>query len=168
MDDSATEGNLPNGSGDNGSMGDGNSLSCFGGGIGGERACSSSSSFFRRSVSDCGSIAGRLVDIYDLGADVETPLTAKEGGEDGLSSFPSELVRLSLIDANGTAGQDCPAKFLSRYRPLVPTLTRRTKLTWDSQVIQQDFEEVEEMDNLRLYPETGRTGRANLEISLPS
>jgi hypothetical protein len=34
VDDSATEGNLPKGSGDNG-MGDGNSLSCFGGGIGG-------------------------------------------------------------------------------------------------------------------------------------
>ena len=34
VDDSVTEGNLPNGSGDNG-MGDGKSLSRFGGGIGG-------------------------------------------------------------------------------------------------------------------------------------
>jgi hypothetical protein len=35
-------------------------------------------------------------------------------------------------------------------------------------VVQEDFEEVEEINNLRLYPETGRTGRANLEIGLPS
>jgi hypothetical protein len=33
-------------------------------------------------------------------------------------------------------------------------------------VVQED-EEVEEMDNLRIYPETGRTGRA-MEIRLPS
>jgi hypothetical protein len=55
-----------------------------------------------------------------------------------------------------------------QIQPLVRNLTRRIKLTWDSQLVQEDFEEVEEMDNLRLYPETGRTGRANLEIRLPS
>ena len=113
-------------------------------------------------------MVGRLVGIYDLDADAETPLTVKEGGEDGLSSFPSELVRLSLSDAYGTDGQDCPAKFLSRYRLLVQTLTRRIKLTWDSRVIQEDFEEDEEMDDLRLYPETGRTEQAKLEICLLS
>jgi hypothetical protein len=35
-------------------------------------------------------------------------------------------------------------------------------------VIQEDFEEVEEMDDLRLYQETGRTDLANLEIGLLS
>ena len=35
-------------------------------------------------------------------------------------------------------------------------------------MLQESFEEVEEMDNLRFYRETRRTGWANLGIRLPS
>lgn len=74
------------------------------------KASSSSSSFFRRSLSVGPLSVLRVVGMYDFGADVETPLRAKRGGEGG-ASFAANA-SLSLIDEKGTAGQLCPAKDL--------------------------------------------------------
>jgi hypothetical protein len=74
------------------------------------KASSSSSSFFRRSLSVGPLSVLRVVGMYDFGAIVETPLRAKRGGEGG-ASFAGNA-SLSLIDEKGTAGQLCPAKEL--------------------------------------------------------
>lgn len=107
---SGVEGCRPNGSGDRGITDDSES---FDGGLGGCDRFSSSSSCFRRSLSD-GPLDGERFGIYERGAEVVTPLTAKRGGDGGPLPLVDGRFSLSLIDEKGTAGHDCPAKYLKK------------------------------------------------------
>ena len=78
---------------------------------GGYNSFSSSNSCLRRSLSE-GPFGEERFGMYERGAEVVTPLTAKRGGDGGPFPFAIRSFSLSLTDEKGTAGHDCPAKYL--------------------------------------------------------
>lgn len=82
-----------------------------------------------------------MAGIYDFGADVDTPLRAKLGGEGGWSFAAN--ASLSLIDEKGTAGQLCPAATLQKTEleknqqemGIGPTFPRQVRVDQDAEVI---------------------------------